>query len=76
MTKRLAHVLSLPLTLHHSLALNIKREKRDPESHKFDDVPPELALIATCIIILKMVYGLDDEEKMRYGSSYPMVARF
>lgn len=70
MTKRLAHVLSLPLTLHHSLASNIKRErKRDPESHKFDNVPPELALIATCIMVLKMVYGLDDEDETRYGLS-------
>ncbi|KAJ7129575.1 hypothetical protein C8R44DRAFT_908212 [Mycena epipterygia] len=60
LTKRLATVLSLPLTLHHSLAPRLQRIKaRDPESHKYDNVAPELAFLATGIIVLKMVYGLD-----------------
>ena len=60
LTKRLSHVLSLPLTLHHTLAPSLNRiKKRDPESHKFDNVPPELALSAAAVIVLKMVYGLD-----------------
>jgi RNA polymerase I-specific transcription initiation factor RRN7 len=64
-TKRLAHILSLPLTLHHSLAPDLKQSnKRDPDSHKFDNVPPELAFLATSIVILKMAYGLDG--KTRY----------
>jgi hypothetical protein len=65
LTKRLAHILSLPLTLHHSLAPKLKRSnKHDPDSHKYDNVPPELAFLATCIIVLKMIYGLDG--KTRY----------
>lgn len=65
MTKRLARVLSLPLTLHHSLSPGLKQiRKRDPERHKFDHVPPELALISTAIIVLKMVYGLDDKPRL------------
>lgn len=64
LTKRLAHILSLPLTLHHSLAPALKsRRKRDPDSHKFDSVPPELAFVATCIVVLKMVYGLDGKKR-------------
>jgi len=64
LTKRLAHILSLPLTLHHSLAPNLKQSsKRDPDSHKFDNVPPELAFLATCIVVLKMAYGLDGKTR-------------
>jgi len=64
LTKRLAHILSLPLTLH-TLAPDLKRDsKRDPDNHKYDNVPPELAFLATCIVVLKMVYGLDG--KTRY----------
>lgn len=60
LTKRLAHVLSLPLTLHHTLAPGLAQiKRRDPEIHKYDNVPPELALVATAVIVLKMVYGLD-----------------
>ncbi|KAH7914201.1 hypothetical protein BJ138DRAFT_1144338 [Hygrophoropsis aurantiaca] len=65
LTKRLGHILSLPLTLHHSLAPTLRRIKRDdPESHKFDNVPPELALAATTIIVLKCVYGLDGKARL------------
>lgn len=68
LTKRLAYILSLPLTLHHSLAPALKsRNNRDADSHKFDNVPPELAFAATCIVVLKMVYGLDG--KKRYTRS-------
>jgi hypothetical protein len=35
----------------------------DAESHKFDNVAPELAFVATGIIVLKMVYGLDGRER-------------
>lgn len=64
LTKKLANILSLPLTLHRSLAPNLKRQKtRDPDSHKFDNVPPELAFMATCVVVLKMVYGLDGQPR-------------
>jgi RNA polymerase I-specific transcription initiation factor RRN7 len=65
MAKRLARVLSLPLTLHHSFSPGLKQiRKRDPEKHKFDHVPPELALISTAIVVLKMVYGLDGRPRL------------
>ena len=60
MTKRLSGVLSLPLTAHRSMAPGLEvAKKRDPESHIYDDVPPEVALLAATIVVLKMVYGLD-----------------
>lgn len=60
LTKTLTRVLSLPLVLHHSLAPSLKRVKqRDPDSHKYDSVPPEVAFTAASVIVLKMVYGLD-----------------
>jgi len=64
LTKRLGHVLSIPLTLHRTLAPSLQRiAPGDPGSHMYDDIPPELALVATAIVVLKLVYGLDG--KMR-----------
>lgn len=57
--KTVAHVLSLPLTLHHTLA----PKDDDPESHKYDNVSPELALLVAVVIVLKMVYGLDGQRR-------------
>ncbi|KAJ7638901.1 hypothetical protein FB45DRAFT_904216 [Roridomyces roridus] len=69
LTKRLAAVLSLPLTLHHSLAARLQRRRtRDPETHKKDNVAPEVAFLATGIIVLKMVYGLDGESRFPIDS--------
>lgn len=60
LTKRLGDVLSLPLTLHYSLSPDLVRlAKSHPGSHKYDNVPPELALAITTVIVLKLVYGLD-----------------
>lgn len=60
LTKRLASVLSLPLTLHSSLAPGLaKKRKYDPNAHQMDNVPVEVSFMASCIIVLKMVYGLD-----------------
>lgn len=68
LTKRLAHILSLPLTLHHTLAPALKsNSKGDPDGHKYDNIPPEVGFVATCIVVLKMVYGLDG--KTRYTRS-------
>jgi len=64
LAKRLGHILSLPLTLHHTLSHSLRQvAPGDPESHLYDNVPPELALVATAIVVLKLVYGLDG--KMR-----------
>jgi RNA polymerase I-specific transcription initiation factor RRN7 len=66
LAKTVAHVLSLPLALHHTLAPRLAHLKDDdPDSHKYDNVPPELALLVAVIIVLKMVYGLDG--KLRYA---------
>ncbi|KAI0068597.1 hypothetical protein BV25DRAFT_13565 [Artomyces pyxidatus] len=60
LTKTVAHVLSLPLTLHYTLAPSLPQiEERDVGSHKYDNVPPELAFLAATVVVLKMVYGLD-----------------
>lgn len=64
LTKTVAHVLSLPLTLHHTLASNLPQSRDyDPQSAKFDNVPPEVGFIAAVVIVLKMVYGLDGRER-------------
>ena len=36
---------------------------RDPEHHKYDNAPPEVALIATVLVVLKLVYGLDGKRR-------------
>lgn len=78
LTKQLARILSLPLTLHRSLAPRLEKSKKtDPETHKHDDVPPEVAFIATLIIVLKMVYGLDDKSNTNRtpnGEDDPLLA--
>ncbi len=46
--------------LHHTLAPRLAQSKdEDGDSHKYDDVPPELALLVVVVVVLKMVYGLD-----------------
>lgn len=77
LTKRLAYILSLPLTLHYSLAPNLKQvDKRDPSSHKYDNVPPEVAFLATCIVVLKMVYGLDGKIRYTYEWSVFVMIKY
>lgn len=62
--KTVAHVLSLPLTLHHTLAPRAEHLKDDElDSHKYDNVPPELALLVAVVVVLKMVYGLDNRPR-------------
>lgn len=41
---------------------------RDPEHHKYDNAPPEVALIATVIVVLKLVYGLDGKKRYVPGT--------
>ena len=61
--KVLARQLELPLTLNASMAPPALRKfNTDPTAHKSDNVPPEIALIATVIIAVKMIYGLDGKK--------------
>lgn len=64
LAKKLGKVVSLTLTLHYSLSPALKRVKmRDPEHHKYDNAPPEVALIAILIVVLKLVYGFDGKKR-------------
>lgn len=64
LSKRLAKVLSIPLTLHPSLAPGLsKRRRGDPDRHQSDSAPAEVGLLAAVMIVLKMVYGLDGNER-------------
>ena len=64
LTKKLASVLSLPLTLHYSLSPKLVRTKPiDPEHHKYDNAPVEVSLAAAVIVVLKLVYGLDGRKR-------------
>ncbi|KAI0650789.1 hypothetical protein C8Q79DRAFT_1007021 [Trametes meyenii] len=60
LAKKVAHRVSVPLTLHRSLAPALERKKaRDPAFHKQDSAIPEVALAAAVVVVMKMVYGLD-----------------
>jgi len=64
LSKRLANVLSIPLTLHSSLAPGLeKRRGSDPHRHQYDNAPAEVGLLAAMMMVLKMVYGLDGSER-------------
>lgn len=63
LTKRVGNVLPLGLSLQGSSALS---RSRDVDIQKHDNPPPEIALVATAIVVLKFVYGLDG--KQRQGS--------
>lgn len=64
LSKRLAKVLSIPLTLHWSLAPGLsKRKQGDSNRHQSDNAPAEVGLIAAVMIVLKMVYGLDGSKR-------------
>jgi len=65
LVKWIAHIFKLLLTLHPSLTPGLRYVRsRDPEHHKYDNVPPEVALMASIIIVLKITYKLDG--KLRY----------
>lgn len=66
MSKKLAQILSLPLALHNISAPRLRGlRQNDPKVHKSDNVPPEVALISTVIVVIRLVYGLD--ERTRYA---------
>lgn len=67
--------LSGTLVLHHTLAPRLAQLKdEDGDSHKYDDVPPELALVVVVVIVLKMVYGLDGRPRIANNSVDPACA--
>ncbi|KAI6134931.1 hypothetical protein EV401DRAFT_2085234 [Pisolithus croceorrhizus] len=59
LSKRLGNVLSLSISLHHSLA----PLPSDVESHKYYNAPPEVALASIVIVVLKLIYGLDGKRR-------------
>jgi len=64
LAKDLARYLEIPLTLNARMAPAVanvreRKAKSDPVTHKKDSVPSEVALIATVIVTLKIVYGLN-----------------
>ncbi|KAI0053573.1 hypothetical protein FA95DRAFT_1481367 [Auriscalpium vulgare] len=75
LTKTVAHVASLPLTLHHTLAPSLQQTTgQGPESHQEDNVPPEVAFLAMCMVVLKMVYGLDGRNRVPKDPADPALA--
>ena len=75
MSKKLAQILSLPLALHNISAPKLRFLKQnDPKTHKLDNAPPEVALISTAIVVLRLVYGFDSRTRCVYGDgSVPML---
>ncbi|EKM59233.1 uncharacterized protein PHACADRAFT_87096 [Phanerochaete carnosa HHB-10118-sp] len=75
LAKKLGKVVSLTLTLHYSLSPALRRVKmRDPEHHKYDNAPPEVALIAILIVALKLVYGFDGKKRVPRSGNDPACA--
>ncbi|PBK72694.1 hypothetical protein ARMSODRAFT_953094 [Armillaria solidipes] len=72
LTKQLACILSLPLSVSYTLAPGLERLKaNDPEHHVYDHVPVEVGFVAVTIIALKMVYGLDGEDRVHSDPGDP-----
>ncbi|OJT03792.1 RNA polymerase I-specific transcription initiation factor rrn7 [Trametes pubescens] len=75
LTKRLARLVSIPLTLHRSLAPALVRtKKRDPTFHKQDSAVPEVALVSAVIVVMKMAYGLDGSPRHPQNAEDPACA--
>ena len=62
MAKRLASVRSIPLTQSGATGLP-KIKASDVMRHVSDNAPVEVRCMATLIIVLKMVYGLDGKAR-------------
>ncbi|KAI0638164.1 hypothetical protein C8Q77DRAFT_1153833 [Trametes polyzona] len=75
LTKALAKLVSIPSTLHRSLAPALARtKKRDPTFHKQDSAIPEVALVAAVIVVMKMMYGLDGSPRHPQEADDPACA--
>ncbi|TDL29574.1 hypothetical protein BD410DRAFT_710126 [Rickenella mellea] len=60
LTKHLAKILQLPLTVNATLAAPLSQiHRRDPTGHLNDNIAPEVGIGATLVLALKMLYGLD-----------------
>lgn len=74
MSKKLAQILSLPLVLYNISVPRLRGLKQnDPRVHKSDNVPPEVALISTAIVVLRLVYGLDGRTRCVSRDGSPTV---
>lgn len=61
--KTLARHLELPLMLDPLIGPSVlEASVGDMKSHRSDNVPPEVAFVATLVISLKLIYGLDGKE--------------
>ncbi|KAG9043430.1 hypothetical protein FS837_009643 [Tulasnella sp. UAMH 9824] len=61
MSRIICAALELPFTLNHALAPKVTRvRQKDGWVFKGDNAPPELSVVCTIIVALKMVYGLDN----------------
>ncbi|KAI0347266.1 hypothetical protein BDW22DRAFT_1321340 [Trametopsis cervina] len=75
LTKKLSRVVSLTLTLHHSLSPTLPRvNPLDPEYHKYDNAPVEVSLTAAIVVVLKLVYGLDGKKRVPKDRDDPACA--
>ncbi|EAU84839.1 hypothetical protein CC1G_00358 [Coprinopsis cinerea okayama7 len=75
LSKRISSILSFPLTLRPSLTSGLAKNKAyDPGSHQYDNAPPEVSMMASCVIALKMVYGLDGTERLPRDAADPACA--
>ncbi len=64
MAKRLASARSVPLTLCGAIAPGLPKIKAsDAMRHVSDNAPVEVQCMATLIIVLKMVHGLDGKAR-------------
>ncbi|THH32943.1 hypothetical protein EUX98_g1296 [Antrodiella citrinella] len=75
LTKKVAKVLSLPLTLHHSLSPSLERRRaKDPSWHKYDNVPVEVSVACAVVVVLKLAYGLDGISRRPKSRTDPIYA--
>ncbi|KAH0839873.1 hypothetical protein J3R83DRAFT_824 [Lanmaoa asiatica] len=73
LTKRVGNALSLELSLQGSSALSLSSTRRDVESQKHDNPPPEISLVATAIVVLKLVLPKSYDDA---ACTFPAVAEF
>jgi RNA polymerase I-specific transcription initiation factor RRN7 len=68
MTKILADMLRIPLTLHPSLSpLAVNTSGKSLNVQVGDNIPVEIALICAVILLLKLLYGLDGRPRRVYN---------
>ncbi|KAF9464466.1 hypothetical protein BDZ94DRAFT_1161887 [Collybia nuda] len=73
--KDISRDLSIPLTLHHTLAPGLAQLRAgDPSGHNYDNIPPEVGFAAAGVVVLKMVYGLDGRKRVPRSADDPASA--